>query len=100
MIWGRERLAIGIRRALNGIDSAARIVVVVALLSELGVVMTDVTIRFLFSQSLLWSEEASKLCLTTLAFLGGALAYRAGFRLSAPSGDSRRRPSVDNRRCG
>ncbi len=78
MIWRRERLAIGIRRALTGIDSAARIVVVVALLSELGVVMTDVTIRFLFSQSLLWSEEASKLCLTTLAFLGGALAYRAG----------------------
>ncbi len=78
MIWRRERLAIGIRRTLNGIDSTARIVVVVALLSELGVVITDVTIRFLFSQSLLWSEEASKLCLTTLAFLGGALAYRAG----------------------
>lgn len=78
MIWRRERLAIGIRRTLNGINSTARIVVVVALLSELGVVITDVTIRFLFSQSLLWSEEASKLCLTTLAFLGGALAYRAG----------------------
>ena len=38
---------------------------------------SDITIRFLFTQSLLWSEEASRLCLTTLAFIGGAAAYRA-----------------------
>jgi tripartite ATP-independent transporter DctM subunit len=78
VVWRSERLATGTRYALNGIDSAARVIVVVALLSELGVVLIDITIRFLFTQSLLWSEEASKLCLTTLAFLGGALAYRAG----------------------
>jgi tripartite ATP-independent transporter DctM subunit len=77
MAWHNERLASGIRWLLDGIDSTARYIVVAALLSELGVVLTDVTIRFLFTQSLLWSEEASKLCLTTLAFLGGALAYRA-----------------------
>jgi len=66
-----------LRTALNGIDWAARGVIVAALIGELGVVLTDVTIRFLFTQSLLWSEEASKLCLTTLAFVGGASAYRA-----------------------
>jgi tripartite ATP-independent transporter DctM subunit len=70
-------LAAGVRRLLDGIDWAARAIIVAALLGELGVVLTDVTIRFLFTQSLLWSDEASKLCLTTLAFLGGALAYRA-----------------------
>jgi len=77
IVWRSERLALGIRRLLDGIDASARYIVVVALLSELSVVLTDVTIRFLFTQSLLWSEEASKLCLTTLAFLGGALAYRS-----------------------
>lgn len=73
----RGRPAAAITRALDAIDIAARAVVVVALLGELSVVITDLTIRFLFTQSLLWTEEASKLCLTTLAFLGGALAYRA-----------------------
>ena len=82
VVWRRKRLATGIRYALNGIDSAASIIIVVALLSELSVVLTDITLRFLFTQSLLWSEEASKLCLTTLAFIGGALAYRAGHHLS------------------
>ncbi len=66
-----------LRNALTGIDWLARGVVVAALIGELAVVLTDITIRFLFTQSLLWSEEASKLCLTTLAFLGGACAYRA-----------------------
>jgi tripartite ATP-independent transporter DctM subunit len=69
--------AAAIRAALNAIDWAARGVVIAALIGELTVVLTDVTIRVLFTQSLLWSEEASKLCLTTLAFLGGASAYRA-----------------------
>ena len=71
------RIAAGLRGALQGIDRMARVVVVAALLGELSVVLTDVTIRYLFTQSLLWTEEASKLCLTTLAFLGGASAYRA-----------------------
>jgi tripartite ATP-independent transporter DctM subunit len=70
-------VAKAVRTALDGLDQAARVIVVAALIGELGVVLTDITIRYLFTQSLLWSEEASKLCLTTLAFVGGALAYRA-----------------------
>lgn len=75
--WRQSRAAKLARAALDHIDTAARIAVVTALIAEFLVVITDVTIRFLLTQSLLWSEEASKLCLTTLAFLGGALAYRA-----------------------
>jgi tripartite ATP-independent transporter DctM subunit len=75
--WRSAGPAAGIRLLIGGVDRAARTVIVAALLCELGVVLTDVTIRFLFTQSLLWSDEASKLCLTTLAFLGGALSYRA-----------------------
>jgi tripartite ATP-independent transporter DctM subunit len=73
----QHRAATILRRTLQVVDWTARGVVVAALLGELAVVLTDITIRFLFTQSLLWSEEASKLCLTTLAFVGGACAYRA-----------------------
>jgi tripartite ATP-independent transporter DctM subunit len=73
----RSPLAQALRFALTVVDRVSRAVVVIALIGELSVVLTDITIRFFFTQSLLWSEEASKLCLTTLAFVGGALAYRA-----------------------
>jgi tripartite ATP-independent transporter DctM subunit len=76
-IWRSKPLAVGLRKSIDALDLAGRVVIVIALVSELTVVLTDVTIRFVSSQSLLWSEEASKLCLTTVAFLGGALAYRA-----------------------
>src|SRR3569833_2231935 len=75
--WQRGSIAALARSVLGAIDYVARGALVVALLAELTVVLTDVSIRVLFTQSLLWSEEASKLSLTTLAFLGGALAYRA-----------------------
>ena len=77
LTWRQSRAALTARRALDVIDRTARVLVVTALIGELTVVLTDITIRFLLTQSLLWTEEASKLCLTTLAFLGGALAYRA-----------------------
>jgi hypothetical protein len=75
--WQRGSLAALVRGILGAIDTVARATLVIALLAELSVVLTDVSIRVLFTQSLLWTEEASKLSLTTLAFLGGALAYRA-----------------------
>jgi tripartite ATP-independent transporter DctM subunit len=76
-LLAHRRLTARLRGALQALDWIARGVVVAALLGELSVVLTDVTIRYFFTQSLLWTEEASKLCLTTLAFLGGACAYRA-----------------------
>src|SRR4051812_45855606 len=75
--WQRGSFAALVRTVLGVIDWMARGVLVVALLAELTVVLTDVSIRVLFTQSLLWTEEASKLSLTTLAFVGGSLAYRA-----------------------
>ena len=75
--WRGTSTALGVRRLLRGIDSGARILVVFALLAELVVVLTDVAIRTFYAHSLLWADEASKLCLSTLAFVGGALAYRA-----------------------
>ncbi len=77
VMWRSKSFAGAVTKTIDTFDFAGRAVIVIALLSELTVVLTDVTIRFVSSESLLWSEEASKLCLTTVAFLGGALAYRA-----------------------
>jgi tripartite ATP-independent transporter DctM subunit len=72
-----HRGANAVRSTLNAIDWIARGVVVAALIGEISVVLTDISIRSLFTLSLLWSDEASKLCLVTLAFIGGAVSYRA-----------------------
>jgi tripartite ATP-independent transporter DctM subunit len=53
-------------------------VLAAALLGELGVVFFNVLSRSFFDFPLLWSDEAAKLALSTLAFLGGAFAYRRG----------------------
>lgn len=66
-----------IRRVLNGLDAGCRAVLVAALVIELGIVLTEIGSRFWLHQSLLWSDEAAKLFLSLIAFVGGALAYRA-----------------------
>ncbi len=66
-----------VRRVLNGLDAGCRAVLVSALIVELGIVLTEIGSRFWFHQSLLWSDEAAKMFLSLIAFIGGALAYRA-----------------------
>lgn len=75
--WHNAGFARAFRILLHRLDAAARVVVVSALLAELLIVLTNVGIRMGHGQSLLWAGDASKLCLSTIAFLGGALAYRA-----------------------
>lgn len=50
--------------------------VVVALLVELGLVIANVADRLFFAHSFLWTDEAARLALSILAFIGGAVAYR------------------------
>ena len=47
-----------------------------ALLGELGLVLANVLARAYFQQSFLWADEAARLSLSILAFIGGAVAYR------------------------
>ncbi len=65
------------RSVLNGVDAICRAVLVGALIIELGIVLTEIGSRFWLHQSLLWSDEAAKMFLSLIAFIGGALAYRA-----------------------
>jgi hypothetical protein len=70
-------IAAAVKSGLNWLDSGFRAVLVMALVVELGIVLTEIGSRFLVHQSLLWADEAAKLFLSLTAFVGGALAYRA-----------------------
>jgi tripartite ATP-independent transporter DctM subunit len=61
---------------LRAIDAFAEALLVAALLGELGLVLLNVLARAYFRHSFLWADEAARLSLSILAFIGGAVAYR------------------------
>src|ERR1700674_5573067 len=61
---------------LRAVDAFAESILVAALLGELGLVLANVLARAYFQQSFLWADEAARLALSILAFIGGAVAYR------------------------
>src|SRR5258708_1886853 len=61
---------------LRAVDRLAEAVVVVALLVELCLVLANVLARIYLHHSFLWADEAARLALSILAFIGGAVAYR------------------------
>src|ERR1700754_4906150 len=73
----RGPIADRVRAALNGIDLAFRAILVVALVIQLAIVLTGIVSRFWFDESLLWADEAAKLFLSLITFVGSALAFRA-----------------------
>jgi tripartite ATP-independent transporter DctM subunit len=66
-----------VKSALNGLDKVCRAILVGALIAELAIILSEIASRFWLHQSLLWADEASKLFLSLITFVGGALAYRA-----------------------
>jgi len=70
-------LAGGYTAAMDALDMACRVLLLVLLVGELGLILVEVTQRLVASHSFLWAEEVSRLVLLTIAFLGGALSYRA-----------------------
>jgi tripartite ATP-independent transporter DctM subunit len=52
--------------------------VIAALLGELSAVFANVIARTFFDVAFLWTDEVAKLALSTLAFVGGAVAYASG----------------------
>lgn len=61
---------------VTAVDAIAKAVLLIALLGELGAVLANVFVRALFNHSFLWTDEISRLALSTLTFVGGAVAYR------------------------
>jgi tripartite ATP-independent transporter DctM subunit len=62
--------------AMRAVDRFAEGLIAVALLGELLLVLANVVDRVYFRHSFLWSDEAARLALSILAFIGGAVAYR------------------------
>ncbi len=60
------------------INALANAVVAIALIGELVAVFANVISRSLFDTAFLWTDEVAKLSLSTLAFVGGAIAYAHG----------------------
>jgi tripartite ATP-independent transporter DctM subunit len=64
------------RSPLRLLDTGLEIIVALAMFGELAVVIADVLGRTFLEAPLLWTDEIAGLALTTIAFIGGALAYR------------------------
>jgi tripartite ATP-independent transporter DctM subunit len=76
------------------VNALATAVVAVALIGELGVVFANVVSRSLFDTAFLWTDEVAKLALSTLAFVGGAIAYAHGQHTFVRVGLNALRPSL------
>ena len=61
---------------LRAVELIAETIVIIALLAELVLVLANVFDRTYFGRSFLWADEAARLSLSILAFIGGAVAYR------------------------
>ncbi|MDT7950978.1 MAG: TRAP transporter large permease subunit [Acetobacteraceae bacterium] len=66
-----------VQRAIDAIHLVATAIAAAAMLVELVIILSDVTQREFLSRSFLWADEAAKLALSIIAFIGGAAAYRA-----------------------
>lgn len=64
-------------RVVGAVHLTATIAAAAALLIELAIILADVTQREFLSRSFLWADESAKLSLATIAFIGGAAAYRS-----------------------
>src|SRR5260370_3813428 len=60
------------------VNALAHAVVAIVLIGELAAVFANVISRSLFDTAFLWTDEVAKLSLSTLAFVGGAIAYGHG----------------------
>jgi tripartite ATP-independent transporter DctM subunit len=70
-----QALAPEYRHEPGRIERLAEVIVVFALLAELGAMFGNVICRAFFHSSLLWSLEIGELALVVMTFVGGAVAY-------------------------
>jgi len=65
-------------RLSRSIDYMAIGILLAAVVVPLVVIFANVVLRSAFSIPLLWTDEVAKVSLASLAFIGGAVAYRRG----------------------
>ena len=69
-------LSLAVSRVATALYLIARLGAAAALIAELVVVLFTITERSLFDRSILWNDEASRLALSIVTFIGGAASYR------------------------
>ena len=60
------------------IETPLKVILAIALLGELSIVFVNTLMRSFAGTALLWTDETAQIALSTMAFLGGAFAYRRG----------------------
>ncbi len=63
-------------RSVGALAVVATVVAATGLLLELVVVLVSIVGRNVFGHSFLWSDDASRIALSVITFIGGATAYR------------------------
>lgn len=63
---------------MRSVDTAAKAVLAVALLGELTAIFANAIARTFLATAFLWTDEVAKISLSTLAFIGGAVAFGHG----------------------
>ena len=63
-------------RGLRILDATIDVIVGLALLGEILIIIANVIGRYFFGAPILWANEVAGVALATIAFVGGAVAYR------------------------
>ena len=69
------------QRFSPGIERAFDVLLALVLFLELLLLFGNTALRGLFNTSLVWANEVAEYSLTSLAFIGGAIAYHRGLHL-------------------
>jgi tripartite ATP-independent transporter DctM subunit len=70
------------QKSLRHLDAVVQIVLAVAIMAQVFILFGGVVSREFFGKSWPWSKELSKIVLSLIAFVGGALAYEKGTQIS------------------
>jgi len=71
-----------VRRLVDMVDTAAGVIVVLALLCELVLLVANILDRAITGSTFAAQEEIAQIALSVLAFMGGAVAYRRDYHIS------------------
>jgi len=69
------------QRFSHGVERSFDILLALVLFVELVLLFGNTAMRGLFNTSLVWANEVAEYALTSLAFIGGAIAYHRGLHL-------------------
>jgi TRAP-type C4-dicarboxylate transport system permease small subunit len=86
-------------RTLDGLDALARIAVALAMSGMVAAVASQVVLRYVFNDSIDWSEETARLLFVWTIFLAIPLGVRHGVHIGVNLAVRRLPPGLQDRLC-